>query len=71
MRRLWHEIPVLMISFGYPYYLYDAPRVPAYVNAWATMEPMQEAVVDLLLGRAEWNRNSPIDAFAGAPDAIY
>ena len=71
MRRLWHEIPVVMISFGYPYYLYDAPRVPAYINAWATMDPMQEAVVQLLLGRAEWNRKSPIDAFTGAPDAIY
>lgn len=71
MRRLWHEIPVVMVSFGYPYYLYDAPRVPAYINAWATMEPMQAATVDLLLGRAEWNRKSPVDAFAGAPDSVY
>jgi len=41
------------------------------VNAWATMEQMQEVAVDLLLGRAEWNRNSPVDAFAGAPNAVY
>lgn len=71
MRRLWHELPVVMISFGYPYYLYDAPRVPVYINAWATMDPMQEAVVDLLLGRAPFNRNSPVDAFAGAPDSRF
>ncbi len=71
MRRIWFEIPTVMISFGYPYYLYDAPRAPTYINAWATMDPMQEAVVDLLLGRAEWNRKSPVDAFSGAPDARY
>ena len=71
MARHWHEIPTLMISFGYPYYLYDAPRAPAYVNAYATMPSMQAAVVECLMGRAEWNRNSPVDAFCGLPDAIY
>ena len=38
MSRLWHDVPTLMISFGYPYYLYDAPRVPAYVNAYGSSE---------------------------------
>ena len=71
MRRLWHEMPVVMISFGYPYYLYDAPQVPVYINAWSTTDTMQEAVVDLLLGRAPFNRNSPVDAFAGAPNARF
>lgn len=70
MRRLWTEMPVVMISFGFPYYLYDAPRVPTYVNAWATMDPMQEAVVDLLLGRADWAGTSPVDAFV-TPDARF
>lgn len=71
MQRCWHEVPTMMISFGYPYYLYDAPRVPTYINAWATMDGMQQAVVDLMLGRGAWNRNSPVDAFDGAPDARY
>ena len=71
MARHWHEIPTLMVSFGYPYYLYDAPRAPAYVNAYATMPSMQKAVVECLLGRAEWNGNSPVDAFCGLPDAKY
>lgn len=71
MARHWHEIPTLMISFGYPYYLYDAPRAPTYVNAYATMPSMQRAVVDCLLGRAPWNRHSPVDAFCGLPDAVY
>jgi len=71
MARHWHEIPTLMISFGYPYYLYDAPRAPAYVNAYATMPSMQRAVVECLLGRAPWNAHSPVDAFCGQPDARY
>ncbi|HWU62626.1 MAG TPA: glycoside hydrolase family 3 N-terminal domain-containing protein [Ensifer sp.] len=71
MMRPWHDVPTLMISFGYPYYLYDAPRVPTYVNAWATMDEMQEAVVELMMGRAPWNRNSPVDVFAEVPDGRY
>jgi beta-N-acetylhexosaminidase len=69
MHRTWHDIPTLMISFGYPYMLYDAPRVPTYINAYATMESMQEAVADALLGNIAWNRNSPVDAFCGLEDA--
>ena len=69
MRRHWHEIPTLMISFGYPYYLYDAPRVPTYVNAYSTMSSMQVAVVECLMGRAEWQGKCPVDAFCGLPDA--
>ena len=69
--RHWHDIPTLMVSFGYPYYLYDAPRAPGYVNAYTTMVPMQKAVVDCLMGRAEWNHNSPVDAFCNLPDARF
>ncbi|MGK6316844.1 hypothetical protein [Neorhizobium sp. DT-125] len=35
----------MMISFGFPYYLYDAPRVPAYINAYSTHEAMQKAAL--------------------------
>ena len=71
MQRPWHSIPTLMVSFGYPYMLYDAPRVPTYINAYATTETMQRAVVDLLLGNGTWNRNSPVDPFCGLEDARY
>ena len=71
MARHWHEIPTLMVSFGYPYYLYDAPRAPTYVNAYATMPTMQRAVVECLMGRKPWNTHSPVDAFCGLPDAQY
>lgn len=71
MARHWHEIPTVMISFGYPYLLYDAPRVPTYINAYSTTETMQRAVADLLNGEGEWNSNSPVDPFCGLEDARY
>ncbi len=71
MRRHWHEVPTAMISFGYPYLLYDAPRVPTYINAYSTTETMQRAVVDALLGRVTWNRNNPVDPFCGLDDARF
>ena len=71
MQRHWTEIPTAMISFGFPYYLYDAPRVPTYINAYSTTRMMQEAVVEALLGKAAWNTHSPIDPFAGDEQARY
>lgn len=71
MQRTWHDIPTLMVSFGFPYFLYDAPRVPTYINAYSTTETMQQAVVDALIGELEWNRNNPVDPFCGLGDAKY
>ncbi len=71
MARHWGEVPTAMISFGYPYYLYDAPRMPTSVNAFCTMDSMQSAVLDCMLGRAPWNKTSPVDAFCGLEDARY
>ena len=71
MDRHWYDIPTAMISFGYPYYLYDAPRVPTYINAYATMPTMQEAVLECLLGRAPWVGEPPHDPFCGLGDARY
>lgn len=71
MQRYWHDLPCAMVSFGYPYLLYDAPRVPTYINAYSTMESMQEAVADALTGRIPWNRHSPVDPFCGLEDARY
>jgi len=71
MQRHWHDIPTAMISFGYPYMLYDAPRVPTYINAYATTETMQRAVLAALLGDVPWNTKSPVDPFCGLEDARY
>lgn len=71
MARHWHEVPTALISFGYPYYLYDAPRLPCVVNAYATMDSMQRATLDCLLGRAEFQGKNPVDPFCGLPDARF
>ena len=71
MDRHWHDIPTAMISFGYPYYLYDAPRVPTYINAFSTMPTMQKAVLDCLMGRTAWNTKSAHDPFCGLADARF
>ena len=71
MTRYWHDVPTVMISFGHPYFLFDAPRVPTYINAYSTVESAQEAVVQRLFGEAPFTGVSPVDAFAGAPDAKY
>ncbi|MEY2654188.1 MAG: hypothetical protein RLZZ524_1216 [Pseudomonadota bacterium] len=71
MRRFWHDIPTLLVSFGQPYYLYDAPRMPCVVNAYTAAPPVQDAVLARLLGEAPFTGISPVDAFCGLPDAHY
>ncbi|MGO7540960.1 glycoside hydrolase family 3 protein [Rhizobium ruizarguesonis] len=71
MYRPWTNIPSVMISFGHPYHLYDAPRVPAYINAYSTMDSVQEAVVDCMLGRKPFLGINPVDPFCGLEDARY
>jgi beta-N-acetylhexosaminidase len=71
MARHWHDMPTAMISFGYPYMLYDAPRVPTYINAYSTTETMQQAVVDALVGAIPFGGRNPVDPFCGLEDARY
>jgi beta-N-acetylhexosaminidase len=71
MQRHWHQVPTVLISFGYPYYLYDAPRMPCMVNAYCTMDSMQRATLDCLMGRAPFLGTSPVDPFCGLPDARF
>lgn len=71
MMRPFHDLPTALISFGHPFYLTDAPRVPCAINAYATIDPMQEAVVDCLVGRAPFLGTSPVDPTGGVPDALY
>jgi beta-N-acetylhexosaminidase len=71
MDRPWHDVPTLMISFGYPYLLYDAPRVPAYVNAYGTHDSVQEAVLECLMGRSPFEGSNPVDPFCGLEEAAW
>jgi beta-N-acetylhexosaminidase len=71
MTRYWHDIPTIMVSFGHPYYLFDAPRVKTYINAYAAIEDAQEAVVIKMMGNEPFEGVSPVDAFCGLADARY
>jgi len=71
MARLWHQVPTVMVSLGFPYYLHDAPRVPAYINAYGSSEEMQAAVLEALLGRAPFAGKSPVDPFVGSEQGRY
>lgn len=62
------EIPVVMISFGNPYHLYDAPRIPTYINAYSNVDKNIEWVVKKLVGESEFKGISPVDAFCGRFD---
>ena len=71
MKRYWHDVPTLMVSLGFPYYLHDAPRVPTYVNAYGSNEDLQVALVECLMGRAEFSGTSPVDPFCGSEQGKY
>ena len=71
MQRYWHDVPTIMISFGHPYYLRETPRVPTYINAYNATEAAQVATVERIMGEKPFEGTSPVDAFAGMPDAHY
>ena len=59
------EIPTIMISFGNPYHLVDAPRVPVYINTYSDQPQVVTATIDKLLGKSPFRGKSPVDAFCG------
>ncbi len=72
MIRPWTEVPTIMISFGHPYHLYDAPQAPIYINAWNTTEQSQRAVFNCMLGNTPFNtESSPVDAFCDMESLRY
>lgn len=71
MARFWAEIPCLMVSFGQPYFLYDAPDVPAYINAYSRLAPVQAALLRKLMGREAFTGVSPVDPFCGQEAARF
>jgi beta-N-acetylhexosaminidase len=59
------EIPTLLISFGQPYYLYDAPNFSTYVNAYCPLEDSQRELARRLSGELGFTGKSPVDPFCG------
>ncbi len=62
---LCSEIPVLMISTGNPYHLFDAPMVKTYINSYSNTPRFNSAVVEKIMGRSEFKGISPIDPYCG------
>jgi beta-N-acetylhexosaminidase len=71
MHRHWHEVPTLIVSLGFPYYLYDAPRAKTYINAYGSSDAIQDAVLETLMGRTPFTGTSPVDPFCGSDQAKY
>lgn len=71
LMRFWCALPTVMVSFGQMYYLYDAPRMPAYINAYTALPEVQQALVCKLVGEQSFDGVSPVDAFCGLEDARY
>ena len=65
MAQFNREIPTLLISFGQPYYLYDAPNFSTYINAYSSLPVVQTELAARLMGKAAFCGNSPVDAFCG------
>ena len=59
------EIPVMMISTGYPYHLFDAPMVDTFINAYSGEAQYREAVMDKIMGRSAFKGVSPVDPYCG------
>lgn len=71
MTRPWYKRPTALIFFGSRCDLYDAPRMQAVVNGFATMPLMPRAVLDCMSGHTAWNRQRQVNAFCGLPDARF
>ena len=65
MRVQGSEIPVMMISTGYPYHLFNAPMVETYINAYSAAPQFAAAVMDKIMGRSEFRGVSPVDPYCG------
>lgn len=65
MTQFPQEIPTALLSFGQPYYLYDAPHIMTCVNAYSAIKPAQRETVRRIVGEAPFTGVSPVDPFCG------
>lgn len=64
-----NEEKIAFISLYNPYHLQDVPRVRTYINAYFPTKDTIESSLAALIGKAEFNGKSPVDAFCGLYDA--
>jgi beta-N-acetylhexosaminidase len=65
MTQFFRELPTVLVSFGQPYYLFDAPSCTTAVNAYSSLADCQEEVVRRLVGETLFTGVSPVDPFCG------
>lgn len=65
MMQFNRELPTLLISFGQPYYLYDAPNFGTYINGYCSLPSSQRELVRRLNGEVAFTGKSPVDPFCG------
>ena len=63
-----NELPVLFISVGNPYHLFDVPMVKTFINGYCHSPYVIDAVVEKIMGRSPFKGTSPVDAFCGRWD---
>jgi hypothetical protein len=59
--------PTMLVSFGSPYLLNQAPAVQGYLLAWAARPINEQAVAAALTGRTDLSGRLPIALDAGVP----
>ena len=59
------EVPVMMISTGCPYHLFDAPMVETFINTYSGEPQFKKAVMEKIMGRSEFKGVSPVDPYCG------
>ncbi|ACT60317.1 glycoside hydrolase family 3 protein [Hirschia baltica] len=71
MAQFNQEIPTIIVSFGQPYYLFDAPNYQTYINAYCSIAEVQRQLVPRLFGEVAFEGVSPVDAFCGLEHLKY
>lgn len=71
MNQYPREIPTALLSFGQPYYLYDAPQMATCINAYSAIAPVQEEVARRIAGNVPFTGKSPVDPFCGQDQLRY
>lgn len=62
------EMPLVAISVCNPYHLLDIPMAHAYINAYTNNPSTLEMLFEKLMGRSDFQGNSPVDPFCGKQD---
>ncbi|WP_312223056.1 glycoside hydrolase family 3 protein [Rhizobium rhizoryzae] len=70
MERLWKYLPTVYVSLGTPFLLYHMPECQTFVNGYAAVAPVQQALVRALIGEIEFVGRSPVDPSCGLEEAL-